>query len=59
MLFARTDEIDASWKVVTPILTYWKDNPNSLMSYEPGSDGPAEAELMIEKEGRKWYFHTK
>lgn len=58
MLFARTDEIEASWRVVTPIISSWKGK-DSLLLYQPGSIGPEEATTLIAKDGRKWYFSEK
>jgi len=37
-LFASTDEVRYSWKLITPILRKWKKQP--LLSYERGSNGP-------------------
>ncbi|PJE64336.1 MAG: glucose-6-phosphate dehydrogenase [Candidatus Ryanbacteria bacterium CG10_big_fil_rev_8_21_14_0_10_43_42] len=34
-LFASTEEVNAEWKFITPILQNWQDNP--LMEYEKGS----------------------
>jgi glucose-6-phosphate 1-dehydrogenase len=59
MLFARTDEIEASWKVITPIVSHWQKDAVSLLPYAPGSLGPSEADELIEKDGRKWYLHEK
>ena len=39
-LFARTDEIRASWKFITPILKKWDKSKQSLITYEQGSWGP-------------------
>ena len=54
-LFARSDEVEQSWKIFTPILEYWasqgsKDFPN----YASGSWGPAKADEMMTKDGRSW-----
>ena len=54
-LFARKDEVFASWKLLTPVLHYWQEHPNvEFPNYPAGSWGPAEADQMLEKEGRKW-----
>lgn len=58
MLFARTDEIEASWRVVTPIISSWQKT-ESLVLYQPGSTGPKEATALIANDGRKWYFPEK
>lgn len=38
ILFTSTDEVAAAWKIITPILELWKDQP--LEQYEKGSVGP-------------------
>lgn len=54
-LFARSDEVAQSWKILTPLLEYWKDHPtSSFPNYPAGSWGPKAAEEMIEKEHRSW-----
>lgn len=54
-LFARADEVEHSWEILTPVLEYWKNNPpQNFPNYESGTWGPKEAEEMIEKDGRKW-----
>ena len=47
--------VPAAGEFVTPILEAWdaaKDGP--LPSYEPGSDGPGEADKLIQRDGRQW-----
>lgn len=54
-LFAREDEVFNSWRIMTPLLDYWKSTkPESFPNYAAGSWGPEEANAMIEKEGRRW-----
>lgn len=54
-LFARDDEVIASWKLVTPILRHWeKEIPTDFPNYQPGSWGPKAAEMMLSREGRAW-----
>jgi glucose-6-phosphate 1-dehydrogenase len=54
-LFARADEVLASWKLFTPILNHWEQNkPKQFPNYPAGSWGPEEADRLIEKTGRKW-----
>ncbi len=54
-LFARSDGIEAAWRLIDPILEGWKtrDAP-PLASYEPGSWGPAEADVMLAGDGSAW-----
>ncbi|MCC3411542.1 MULTISPECIES: glucose-6-phosphate dehydrogenase [unclassified Microcoleus] len=55
-LFTRSDEVEEAWRVVTPALMAWESsNDQSLVpKYEAGTWEPAEAELMINRDGRKW-----
>ncbi|MGQ0751763.1 MAG: glucose-6-phosphate dehydrogenase [Betaproteobacteria bacterium] len=46
-LFARWDGVEAAWRVVDPVLS--SDGP--LHRYEPGSSGPAAAEVMMRAAG--------
>ena len=47
-LFTRNDEIEALWAIVDPILTSWADDTKSpIPQYEPGSQGPEEAERLL------------
>lgn len=55
-LFARTDDIEASWDVVTKILQGWGDKNPSLHAYEQGSWGPDAARELIERDGRHWFM---
>lgn len=54
-LFARDDEVIASWRILTPLLDYWKNNKaKNFPNYASGSWGPAEADEMLRREGRIW-----
>lgn len=54
-LFARADEVLASWRLFTPILEHWqKASPKNFPNYPSGTWGPEEADRLIEKSGRKW-----
>ena len=55
-LFTRADEVEASWRILTPLLEAW-DAPSpadSIPMYEAGTWGPVEAELLLNKSGRRW-----
>ena len=55
MLFHRMDMVEAGWQVVQPILDAWsRDERSPIPSYEPGSWGPSEADVLIERDGRRW-----
>lgn len=54
-LFARKDEVMASWKLLSPILERWqKDLDAPLSSYPSGSWGPSEADELLLRDGRAW-----
>lgn len=55
-LFTRADEVEAAWRVVTPALTVWDSpaDPASVPQYEAGTWEPAEAEQLINQDGRRW-----
>ncbi len=55
MLFQRADNIEAGWAVVQPILDFWgSDQPKNFPNYAAGSQGPAEADELLKKDGREW-----
>lgn len=54
-LFARDDEVIASWRLLTPLLEYWKAVPPSdFPNYPSGSFGPLASDLMLQREDRLW-----
>jgi len=47
-LFTRSDEVEAAWRLIDPLLQYWEANPaNPMPTYPAGSWGPAEANGLI------------
>ncbi|HEV7809077.1 MAG TPA: glucose-6-phosphate dehydrogenase, partial [Candidatus Limnocylindrales bacterium] len=54
-LFTRADEVEGAWSRVTPIVDQWMDEPPpDFPNYEAGSWGPAAADEILAREGRKW-----
>ena len=53
-LFWRSDGIEASWSLVTPVLEKWETEGCPLAFYESGSSGPQEAEELLRRDGRQW-----
>jgi glucose-6-phosphate 1-dehydrogenase len=54
-LFARRDEVEAAWELVTPVLDVWRDNPpTDHPNYEAGTWGPEAAVALLAREGRRW-----
>jgi glucose-6-phosphate 1-dehydrogenase len=55
ILFQRADSVEAGWQAVQPFLDAWKKaGAKGLKVYEPGSEGPEEANELVEREGRSW-----
>jgi glucose-6-phosphate 1-dehydrogenase len=54
-LFQRDDMVDASWRIVQPILDVWKALPaRNFPNYPFGSRGPREADDLMARDGRQW-----
>ena len=54
-LFHRMDIVEAGWCVVEPILEAWRRSGGQrLATYQPGTAGPPEADLLVERDGRTW-----
>jgi glucose-6-phosphate 1-dehydrogenase len=55
ILFQRADSVEAGWKAVQPFLDAWKKSgTNGLEYYKAGSEGPADAEELLKRDGRDW-----
>jgi glucose-6-phosphate 1-dehydrogenase len=54
-LFTRADEVEEAWGIVDPFIDAWaNEGPPDFPNYEAGTWGPAEAEELLAREGRKW-----
>jgi glucose-6-phosphate 1-dehydrogenase len=53
-LYTRQDMVEASWRVVEPILANWPSRKFQFPNYEPGSWGPSEADAMLARLGHRW-----
>jgi glucose-6-phosphate 1-dehydrogenase len=54
-LFTRADEVEEAWGIVDPIIDSWADAPPpDFPNYEAGSWGPAEADELLARDGRRW-----
>jgi glucose-6-phosphate 1-dehydrogenase len=54
-LFTRRDETEAQWKLITPINEAWaSEDAPPLAFYPAGSDGPAEADALLARNGHMW-----
>jgi glucose-6-phosphate 1-dehydrogenase len=46
-LFMRSDELEAAWEFITPLLDAWRDSPPpAFPNYAAGTAGPAEADRL-------------
>lgn len=55
ILFQRADSIEAGWQAVQPFLDAWKKaGAQGLAMYKAGTDGPQDANDLIERDGRRW-----
>lgn len=54
-LFTRRDEVEAEWRIITPIEEAWAQLPApKFPNYAAGSEGPVEADAMIAGDHRAW-----
>ncbi|WP_152051633.1 glucose-6-phosphate dehydrogenase [Tautonia marina] len=54
-LFTRTDEVEAAWQFITPILDAWnRPDAPPPHSYEAGSWGPEAADTLAADHGIRW-----
>jgi glucose-6-phosphate 1-dehydrogenase len=54
-LFTRSDEVEAAWRLIDPLLNYWQEHAaNPMPTYAAGSWGPGEAEELISCEYCAW-----
>jgi glucose-6-phosphate 1-dehydrogenase len=53
-LFTRTDELEAAWAFVTPVLESWERNAIQPEAYAAGTWGPKEADELLQRSGRSW-----
>ena len=54
-LFMRSDQVEAAWKVIMPIIEAWESRPPiDFSNYSPGSWGPEDTEALIARDGHNW-----
>ncbi|BDG10033.1 glucose-6-phosphate dehydrogenase [Anaeromyxobacter paludicola] len=54
-LFHRADLVEASWRIVTPVLDVWASLPaRDFPNYEAGAWGPAASAELLARDGRRW-----
>ena len=55
-LFTRSDGIEAAWRVMDPVIKGWEtaEDAPPMVTYEPGTWGPEEADALLAENGRSW-----
>ncbi len=53
-LFTRSDELEAAWRFVTPLLDAWRELGTPPDSYSANTWGPESAHQLLQRSGRKW-----
>jgi glucose-6-phosphate 1-dehydrogenase len=53
-LFMRGDEVEAAWEWVDPIIAGWERRNDVPKLYDPGSSGPNDALVLLQRDGRRW-----
>jgi glucose-6-phosphate 1-dehydrogenase len=53
-LFIRSDEVEQCWRIVDPIIQRWANDPGPIPTYEAASWGPADADRLVGRSGRRW-----
>jgi glucose-6-phosphate 1-dehydrogenase len=51
-LFTRNDEVEAQWRIIDPVLDAWASGNPPLAYYPAGSQGPEEANRLLEGDDR-------
>ena len=54
-LFVRSDEQQAAWSWVEPVLAHWAADSQGPRPYAAGGWGPSAASAMIARDGHCWY----
>jgi glucose-6-phosphate 1-dehydrogenase len=52
-LFPRHEEVELGWRVLDPIERLWAEHGRPE-GYRPGTWGPASADTMLARDGRRW-----
>ncbi|MDE8652791.1 glucose-6-phosphate dehydrogenase [Novosphingobium sp. H3SJ31-1] len=54
-LFQSAEAVEAAWAAVQPVLDAWSRERVRPQEYRAGSDGPVEADALLERDGRAWH----
>jgi glucose-6-phosphate 1-dehydrogenase len=53
-LFATSEEVLASWRLLQPVIDYWETSDAAVQSYPKGSWGPDTADQLAHQYGCQW-----
>ena len=53
-LFTRSDELEAAWRFVQPVLDRWQEESHRPAFYQVGEWGPQAAHDLLNRTGRQW-----
>ena len=53
-LFMRGDEVEAAWAWTDPLIQGWEARNDVPKTYEAGSTGPEDAQMLLHRDGRRW-----
>ncbi|MEW4282865.1 glucose-6-phosphate dehydrogenase [Priestia koreensis] len=53
--FAHWKEVELAWKWIDPLLQAFQNNTLPLNTYEAGTNGPKEADELVQKDGFTWW----
>ncbi|MEZ0574562.1 glucose-6-phosphate dehydrogenase, partial [Halodesulfovibrio aestuarii] len=55
-LFLSREGVEAAWKIVDPVLNFWRDHPEQapLHTYSAGSWGPKASDELLLRNGHQW-----
>lgn len=54
-LFMGHEEVMAAWAWTDDLLSAWQENDQKLEHYAAGTDGPLQANLLLDRDGRAWW----
>jgi glucose-6-phosphate 1-dehydrogenase len=54
-LFVGREEVEESWRWCDSIISAWEEQDDKVKPYHCGSWGPTRADLLIERDDRKWH----
>jgi len=54
-LFTRFDGIEVTWQLLMPVLEAWQRSPERPVEYRAGSESFAQADALLEADGRQWH----